>query len=219
MNRVIPPYGQKGYLESKLAPDDSCVICNKHPANTCKQCQSIWYCSKTCQKSDWPSHKLLCKPFTNQEPRPSPDHKRAILFPADEEKPRLIWVFCERNSDPWEISDHMHTEDYIPADTPPGYARADYNPITNRRLGSGFSTQRLNDGYTILFQFRDGFSIDGSAINQSVLTAIGRSGQTPGYIWCGPVIAIREPEANFCGDVNLGDFRHIIDFLITYNRS
>ncbi|KAG1725995.1 uncharacterized protein EDB91DRAFT_77823 [Suillus paluster] len=28
---------------------------------TCKKCKSVWYCSKECQKTNWPTHKLTCQ--------------------------------------------------------------------------------------------------------------------------------------------------------------
>ncbi len=40
-----------------------CVICNKEGAKLCQACHSAGYCSKECQKGDWPTHKLLCSKF------------------------------------------------------------------------------------------------------------------------------------------------------------
>eukprot|EP01052_Picozoa_sp_SAG31_P016698 SAG31_NODE_1115_length_9839_cov_39.294661_7_plen_254_part_00 len=27
----------------------------------CTRCKAAWYCSKSCQRNDWPTHKLICK--------------------------------------------------------------------------------------------------------------------------------------------------------------
>merc|ERR1712098_430275 len=32
----------------------------------CSRCGSVFYCSKVCQKSDWPNHKQICKAIRKQ---------------------------------------------------------------------------------------------------------------------------------------------------------
>jgi hypothetical protein len=41
-----------------------CVSCgfSKHTMNFCQGCQVAYYCSKACQKKDWPVHKARCDP-------------------------------------------------------------------------------------------------------------------------------------------------------------
>lgn len=51
-----------------VAPEERhklCHACCKHlegQMKRCTRCKSVWYCSQTCQKQDWPSHKGSCKP-------------------------------------------------------------------------------------------------------------------------------------------------------------
>ena len=38
-----------------------CAVCGTSPANLCRKCVGIAYCSIDCQKIDWPAHKKSCK--------------------------------------------------------------------------------------------------------------------------------------------------------------
>ena len=79
----------------------TCIVCTKEDASLCKQCESAAYCSKDCQKADWPSHKLLCKSFKDfsDEKRPSPGHVRVLSFREDGEAPELRWL----ETDNWSL--------------------------------------------------------------------------------------------------------------------
>ena len=37
-----------------------CDVCHKKATTRCTKCWFSWYCSKTCQETHWPSHKLRC---------------------------------------------------------------------------------------------------------------------------------------------------------------
>merc|ERR1712098_905000 len=36
----------------------------------CSRCGFVFYCSKACQKSDWPNHKQICKKIRKQSSAP-----------------------------------------------------------------------------------------------------------------------------------------------------
>ena len=39
-----------------------CIVCrNNNDMSWCSACNIVGYCSKKCQKEDWPIHKLYCK--------------------------------------------------------------------------------------------------------------------------------------------------------------
>ncbi|KAJ8060028.1 hypothetical protein OCU04_011639 [Sclerotinia nivalis] len=219
--RLYTQPGKKENLESH----DSCVMCNKRPARVCGRCHGCYYCSKACQKSDWSSHKLLCKKFSVQGDRPSEQHRRAILFPDNSANPQMIWIRCERkylSDDGYgeESYEELHVHPHLGQDRPfPGVLRIEHNPVRDRNLGSGmvFCHPR-KEGYSIALHHRETFLLDGSAINRSILSSVGASG-TVGHSWKGPMIAIRETASEMHEDITLGDFRHIIDWLISYGTT
>ncbi|KAI0124843.1 hypothetical protein BJ170DRAFT_635333 [Xylariales sp. AK1849] len=82
-------------IEKLRAPP--CTMCNVAKPKVCDACQSSAYCSAACQGADWPTHKLLCHTYKGfLECRPSPAqkqfHRAGILFPVDQETPKLVWV-------------------------------------------------------------------------------------------------------------------------------
>jgi MYND finger len=45
---------------------NECASCHKwrttaHKVSKCSRCLTTYYCSATCQRADWPSHKQVCK--------------------------------------------------------------------------------------------------------------------------------------------------------------
>ncbi|KAK9805088.1 hypothetical protein WJX73_004291 [Symbiochloris irregularis] len=51
----VNQHGFDACLESK------CAKCNQPASSKCAKCQSVRYCSKECQHTDWPEHKGPCK--------------------------------------------------------------------------------------------------------------------------------------------------------------
>ncbi|PYH91590.1 hypothetical protein BO71DRAFT_486109 [Aspergillus ellipticus CBS 707.79] len=185
--------------KADLDPEDSC------------------YCSAECQRKDFSSHKLLCAQFSALPARPSPNHKRAILFPAEEAKPRMIWVQCKTQTydgDTWQEIDYQ--PHLGPRNLARGSYRFQHNPRRGRNFGSGFVTwEGTNEGYCVSLSFRDRYLTDGSVDNMSIANSVRSSGPTH-HPYRGPMVAVRElPDQNF-GDITLSDFRHLINYLVTY---
>lgn len=38
----------------------TCSVCDKRAPHNCAKCEITSYCSRECQKLDWPSHKINC---------------------------------------------------------------------------------------------------------------------------------------------------------------
>ena len=46
----------------------NCVVCHSDiNLSWCSECKIIGYCSKKCQKEDWPIHKLYCRHITKKK--------------------------------------------------------------------------------------------------------------------------------------------------------
>ncbi|KAI1399818.1 hypothetical protein F4819DRAFT_399059 [Hypoxylon fuscum] len=200
-------------IMSSIDAESSCIVCNKSDTQFCNRCRSTRYCSKVCQRADWPTHKLLCAPFSNFDAtkRPSKDHFRAIFFPASKEKPELIWLHC-----PWDYIEeegpfqHPDTKAFLGKDAFSKETPIQYNPILERKVAD-----------TVRVCYRDTFLIDGSRPNESI-KAITSTESYQSHDWRGPILAYgREglgvgPVA--CKDLDMNDFRHVTDFFLSYGR-
>lgn len=134
----------------------------------------------------------------------------------------MVWLPCERNIEddtriPYEL---VNPHPYLGPDEPSvGRARVEFNPIRGRAFGCGMAQWApRKEGYSITLLFRDAFSIDGSAMNRSILESVGTSGVPP-HQWRGPMVAVRQTTSEFYEDITLADFRHIIDYVISYGTT
>ncbi|RDH33316.1 hypothetical protein BDQ94DRAFT_178817 [Aspergillus welwitschiae] len=185
-------------------PEDCCVMCNKTPARRCGCCRSIYYCSKNCQESEFPSHKLLCKKFATQPGQPI-----------------LIWIFTKRRYDEdsreWWTDALVHS--YLGPGSPnTGRLHVEHNEVRDRNLGSGFASSTLrNEGYCVTLLHRDAYLIDNSPPNQSILASVRASSTTsPPHAYNGPMVAMRQIHPEDYADIKPANFRHLMDYLVRY---
>ncbi|KAF2238775.1 hypothetical protein EV356DRAFT_563484 [Viridothelium virens] len=193
---------------------ESCIICNKSTTRLCNRCKSARYCSTTCQHADWPTHKLLCSTFSTfgTSSRPTNEHVRAIFFPVDDKKPKVIWLHCKwQDDDDYGRYQLAQVDSILGSDAPVGYPYIQYNPVLKRGLSD-----------TICVCYRDTFLIDGSKLNKSIA---GITATKPGqyHDWRGPIIAYGKVglgiDQTNCKDLNMNDFRHITDYFLSYNTN
>ncbi|MCJ1468422.1 hypothetical protein MMC07_007050 [Pseudocyphellaria aurata] len=186
-------------------------MCNKGSARFCPRCKSARYCWIPCQLDDWPTHKLLCAIFSNFDAssRPTDQHFRAIFFPVDDRKPRVVWLQGE-----WEDDEkggryqHNDVNSYFGPDTTPRHFPIQYNPILKKELSD-----------TVYVCHGDVSQINRSKANKSVASITAtKTGQN--HDWRGPIIAYGtvglDTVQNASRDINMTDFRHVADFFLSY---
>lgn len=208
---TLPLQRPKGLFPSTSNMEASrCIICNKADVQACSSCKAVKYCSKSCQKADWKSHKLLCKAFTEQPPRPSPSHYRAIFFDPAGTGPQLVWITHGRYTTPviegpaaavWpdlEKDSHCMEKAWV---------------IRNPRTGLPLPVMRMccwEDFHRL-------------PVNKSVLHAIKHYTDDPDLLLRGPILVYLKYEREACRstyyptkDVTLEHLRHIIDYIVWY---
>ncbi|KAF7515767.1 hypothetical protein G7054_g14423 [Neopestalotiopsis clavispora] len=195
-----------------------CLLCKKActEASLCSRCKSTHYCSQECQTKDWPVHKLLCKSFSEFDlsTRPSECHFRGILFPEHQSKPQIVWLESPSNKVDGYTWNFPNLKPFL-GDVLPERIMMQTDPVLKRPLPN-----------TIHICCRSNF--EGSCLNQSVATALAAPelATIPGqpFRWCGPVVAVSkqgrryDPDSAPCRDLDMNDFRYIVDYLVAYSR-
>ncbi|KAI1341081.1 hypothetical protein F5Y15DRAFT_414203 [Xylariaceae sp. FL0016] len=180
-----------------MSSPGTCAMCCKPNAKACGNCHATWYFSRECQSSDWPTHKLLCKQFRDQGPRPSADHYRAIVLPVEDTGPKLVWHAY--NDGAFSLHDDPDLKGPMTG----------VHSITRNRRGDVFK-----DNVVIFILHDDCFQSKGLAINKSLIKAVAGTRRQLYYFWQGPVCLSRR--ASYADDekpqdMSLADYRHALD--------
>ena len=188
----------------------SCIICNSAETHLCKQCHAASYCSTACQKRDWPCHKLLCSSLSTETERPSPRHKRGILFRPDRNAPELAWIKC----------DEQPGDDYSPVFDIPDLRQImglPFQKLTRTTFWKNFVRGRELK-YLFETWMGDNFLNDGSLRNQSAAAATKGN---MAHDWRGPLVVLKYndlEERSRYADMGLQDFRDAVDYLTYYTN-
>jgi hypothetical protein len=182
-------------------------MCNCVATSFCKGCRRIWYCSKFCQKDDWPIHKLLCKTFTEfyHKNRPGPNHYRAIYFPVDETKPRFVWI----DMGPQDIL--LDGEKHRAL----GISEADLAKLQDDRLLEFIRGKEQND--VLKRQHQRICHMGGLGPKNCSFVHVGKHNKSLAKINAKLPEAMKGPHLyhGWLADLDLLDFRHIVDWVRT----
>lgn len=120
-------------------------------------------------------HQTLCGQFKNfqEEHRPSPNHRRLILFPQDEVTPRFMWY----KYDEYPHCTGVDLTDFFERQIPGGFSEllADFD--SHRELG-----RKWNTTFRILYCWYK----KPLPINKSLVPFLGRDAAR----WTGPIICM-----------------------------
>ncbi|KAJ3453420.1 hypothetical protein MRS44_017667 [Fusarium solani] len=203
--------------------DAPCTICGSSDARRCARCHSAAYCSRECQQTDWRTHRLLCRNFSEQAQdhfanRPSPKHHLVVFFPMNKTRPSLMWVDSKKNK--YETEPYFH----------PVLDQLLHIPGSEYMIGRGLRQIKGNilrgrpsNPDTIHLWFLDPDMPTpniktNQAIHGTIPTLIG---DTLGeFIWKGPVVAVMRKGTDFeprhSTAITLTAYRDAIDYLGYY---
>lgn len=159
------------------------------PITSLQQLQNCLLLLRKCQKSDWPYHKLLCKPyatFLTSTPRPSPLQKIAFLFPVDAETPELHWLeFIQHfgGLDSWE---ELNVKPHLgPVNVRGNLWTKRYNISREPHLANS-TMEEYNLNHTVAIYMWEKWAEDGSEFNSCIDKMM--KGKQP-VKWRGPMLA------------------------------
>ncbi|ROV99885.1 hypothetical protein VMCG_06226 [Cytospora schulzeri] len=192
------------------APSPTCCpICLKTTElSKCQGCDEMVYCSKACQRKDWPVHKFLCKklPVFQATARPK-NHFRAIFFPANDvgAGERLSGAEAPKPEFVWYMNDKCR---HCSAHSSGGFGGFKYDQALMGHRQQ-VSTQKL--------EVLASFIIDDKPRNSCIEAVVGnrllmRPWPLPG--WRGNVVVVSRT-----GDVTMRDFRAIVDYFQCFHNN
>ncbi|KAI1109964.1 hypothetical protein F5Y14DRAFT_444361 [Nemania sp. NC0429] len=167
-----------------------CLICEKPSCLRCIRCRNVYYCSKSCQRADHPIHKLLCSAFLAFNASSRPTHDNVRAILFPVDQEKPTFFWLR-----YKRTRHKSEPDY------------DYQSPNN----------------TLVVCYRDTFLIDGSARNMSIEAIADVEPGQHYHDWRGPIVAYSRLgeglDCNFLRDIDMNDFRHIADYLISYGSN
>ena len=129
--------------------------CQKTTASHCKRCWNTCYCSRECQKADWPAHKHGC--YASVDFLRFPKEIRDRIYELALAKHHLIAAFCSLHGDFVEALRRLFTEDPDDPQRPPprGLKR-----LEDMGLGILLANKKLSKEAKAVFYAKNSFRLD-----------------------------------------------------------
>ncbi|KAJ1306892.1 hypothetical protein OPQ81_007877 [Rhizoctonia solani] len=191
-----------------------CEICGQPTTLWCSRCRSAWYCTSDHLEQDWGRHRQHCRSVHSSGSDTGDENSATtaqytrqsiigILFPVDEDRPRLIQLDCRAridNSTGGPLAWQPVVTNIVNDDHPAQVV-----------LEQGIAGDNLR--FPIQLWSRGAFQSDGSPLNQSIhrLTR----GQAS-YPWKGPFIALKFSGTRRQGyvDMSLNDLPALVSHFL-----
>jgi len=153
-------------------------------------------------------HKVMCRSFKDFIDRPTPGSRRAILFPANESRPKFIWLNKIEHCEEVDVGPLLQGTD----------AKPSYRRVFPQHIPVQRSTQLNRDlHHTIILAVREKFIVDGSIQNMSIVRITDGANS---HDWRGPMIAYGMKglvmEQTYTDDLDTFDFKMAVDYLRVY---
>ncbi|KAF2251332.1 hypothetical protein BU26DRAFT_424222 [Trematosphaeria pertusa] len=190
-----------------------CMMCPAPSKIICEGCNAVYYCSTNCRDQDALAHALLCGAWAAGQERPAKSFRRAIYFPdsAADGNVQFVWLKF------WENK----TQDDIDYETPILASYFAGFPEEQRRIHSITETSVLSRDLErtikiVVCADQSSRVPKNDCIARLVDNRFAR-------IWRGPVLAFGANDVDELSmkseDLDISDYRHILDFLNTYQST
>ncbi|KAI1715936.1 MYND finger domain-containing protein [Ditylenchus destructor] len=198
-----------------------CVQCQNAATKRCAKChnanaESIYYCSKECQRDNWYAHKHFCGILLPRNIVPEGNRTaRGILLPVDGTKPIFVDVPFERVD---RSDDNVDRGSFL---FTPGIDKPGSTPPVELRHVTHSKRNRRPFGHMLEFIFRDCYQFDGSKSNQCAHAITnGKLRQR----FDGPILVLKftdefahPDQATLIMDIEIKDATDIVDVFLLSN--
>jgi hypothetical protein len=203
----------------------NCSVCNNPPNGnnthgSCSLCQSSVYCGPACVSDDEQYHHYVClafKTFVDGTPRPTYQHRLALILPEGSSVPQFTWIACGYGAAYPELG--MHLGDQSVAK----YKGGETLYITEELKKANRGVQNFMYVRCVELTIRSHCAIDGSISNRCGIEVTNNNHK---HDWKGPMIIMSRPVyppsnrniRDTYEDITTADFRVAVEYLLFYGR-
>ena len=165
-----------------------------------------------CSDADGHVHDLLCDDFAalTLATKPSEGHILGIFFPADEVYPELVWIACR-----WKTVSHSEG-DFQEVQVPDIEPWVKEGGLEKRVGFSYILNRRLPGMLAVAYNSKEhAESQPSKCINMASVSDLSRQDKWRGNFLAHGLKVIGRNEATCCRDLDMNDFRHIVNWFLT----